>query len=84
MSDETHTEINPLTRLREITSARADGDVLDQLTAAGLVDLGDGLPVRDVLYEAERDGTNLSRAVASSSSSSTKVAARFVPSRSAS
>ncbi|MEV0890233.1 hypothetical protein [Promicromonospora sp. NPDC050262] len=59
MSDETHTEIDPLTRLREITSARADGDVLDQLTAAGLVDLGDGLPVRDVLYEAERDGTNL-------------------------
>ncbi|MFD7308545.1 hypothetical protein [Promicromonospora sp. NPDC059942] len=59
MSDETHTETDPLTRLREITSARADGDVLDQLTAAGLVDLGEGRPVRDVLYEAERDGTNL-------------------------
>ena len=59
MSDETHTETDPLARLREITSVRADGDVLDQLTAAGLVDLGDGLPERDVLYEAERDGTSL-------------------------
>ncbi|MFD7022491.1 hypothetical protein [Promicromonospora sukumoe] len=59
MSDETHTETDSLTRLREITATSSDGAVLDRLGAAGLVDLGDELPVRDVLYEAEREGRNL-------------------------
>lgn len=59
MSDETHTETDPLTRLREITATSSDGAVLDRLGAAGLVDLGEDLPVRDVLYEAEREGRNL-------------------------
>ena len=59
MSDDTHTEADPLTQLREITTTGPDGAVLERLHAAGLVDLGEDLPVRDVLYEAERDGTNL-------------------------
>ena len=59
MADDTHTETDPLTRLREITATGPDGAVLERLHAAGLVDLGDDRPVRDVLYEAEQDGTDL-------------------------
>lgn len=59
MSDETHTGTDPLTQLRDITESGPDRTVLERLHAAGLVDLGDDLPVRDVLYEAEREGTNL-------------------------
>ncbi|WP_036968042.1 hypothetical protein [Promicromonospora kroppenstedtii] len=59
MSDETHSGTDPLTQLRDITATGPDGAVLERLQAAGLVDLGDDLPVRDVLYEAERDGTSL-------------------------
>ena len=59
MSDDTHTETDPLTQLREITATGPDSAVLERLHAAGLVDLGDDRPVRDVLYEAEQDGTDL-------------------------
>ncbi len=59
MADDTHTEIDPLTQLREITATGPDGTVLERLHAAGRVELGEDLPVRDVLYEAEQDGTNL-------------------------
>lgn len=59
MSDETYAETDPLTRLREITATGPDGAVLERLRAAGLVELGEDLPVRDVLYEAEQDGANL-------------------------
>jgi hypothetical protein len=59
MSDEIYAETDPLTRLREITATGPDGAVLERLRTAGLVELGEDLPVRDVLYEAEQDGTNL-------------------------
>ncbi|WP_020014174.1 hypothetical protein [Promicromonospora sukumoe] len=60
MSDETYAETDPLTQLREITATGPDGAVLERLHAAGLIEIGSDLPVRDVLYEAERDGTDLS------------------------
>jgi hypothetical protein len=59
MSDERETATDPLSRLREITAAREDGEMLERLDAAGLVNLSRDLPVRDVLEEAERDGTDL-------------------------
>jgi hypothetical protein len=61
MSDFQATEsvADPLSRLREITAAHADGDVLERLGAAGLVNLARDLPSRDVLEDAKRDGTDL-------------------------
>ena len=50
---------DPLSRLREITATHADGDVLERLGAAGLVNLARDLPTRDVLEDARRDGTDL-------------------------
>lgn len=50
---------DPLSRLREITVAQADSDVLARLGEAGLVNLAQDLPSRDVLEDAKRDGTDL-------------------------
>jgi len=58
----TDSAADPLSRLREITTARDDRDVLGQLDAAGLVTMARDLPSQDVLEEAERNRTALTAA----------------------
>ena len=61
MSDSYATDsvADPLSRLRDITSAHADRDVLERLGSAGLVNLARDVPSRDVLEDARRAGTDL-------------------------